>query len=100
LDGGIRVLVNDAKTRWFLCLCVKDNAQLTRLVTHVDKAMATFHQPPYYQPPIFHISIAWSLTDISPDIVALANEQWTPRTFTATQAMCKFGHMNFALLFQ
>jgi len=60
-DTGIineMVLLNEEKTRSFLCWKVRPNGILQRLVDHVDTVMKSYNQPLYYQPAKFHISIA------------------------------------------
>jgi hypothetical protein len=58
-SSGGDVLVNDEKTRSFWgWRVVQPNATLTRLVRHVDAVLKSYNQPSYYDPPIFHISLA------------------------------------------
>ena len=52
------VLVNEENTRSFWGWRVLQNATLTRLVQHVDVVLKSYNQPSYYDPPIFHISLA------------------------------------------
>jgi len=55
------VLLNEDKTRSFLCWKVHPNSTLQRIVGHIDSVMKSYNQPVYYEPAKFHISIA-SLT--------------------------------------
>jgi len=59
-SGSIKgtVLLNDEKTRSFLCWKVHPNVFLKRIVEHVDNVMKSYSQPVYYKPAEFHISIA------------------------------------------
>jgi hypothetical protein len=52
------VLLNEEKTRSFLCWKVHPNVTLQRIVAHVDNVMKNYNQPVYYEPATFHISIA------------------------------------------
>jgi 2'-5' RNA ligase len=52
------VLVNDEKTRSFWGWKIQPNNILKRLVQHVDDVLKNYNQPPYYDPPIFHVSLA------------------------------------------
>lgn len=52
------LLVNDDKTRSFWGWKVQPNETLRYLVRCVDEVLDCYNQPPYYDPPIFHISLA------------------------------------------
>ena len=52
------VLLNEEKTRSFLCWKVRPNVTLRRIVAHIDSVMKSYKQPVYYEPAKFHISIA------------------------------------------
>jgi 2'-5' RNA ligase len=52
------VLVNDEKTRSFWGWKIQPNNILKRMVQHVDDVLKNYSQPPYYDPPIFHVSLA------------------------------------------
>ena len=44
----------------YLCALVEDGeSTLVELVSAVDAAMAEFDRPPYFDPPIFHVSLAY-----------------------------------------
>ena len=54
--GGYDVLVNDDKTRSFVCLRVRGGRQLIlQLIAKVDPLMRRFKQPEYYEVLLFHI---------------------------------------------
>jgi hypothetical protein len=57
-EHGGTILVNEEKTRSFLSWKVKANTSLLRIVKHVDSILAEYGMPLYYDPPIFHISLA------------------------------------------
>lgn len=55
--GGYDVLVNDDKTRSFVCLRVRGGRQsILQLVAKVDPLMRRFKQPEYYEVRLFHIA--------------------------------------------
>lgn len=52
------LLLNEEKTRSFLCWTVHPNVTLRRIVAHIDNVMKSYKQPVYYKPAKFHVSIA------------------------------------------
>lgn len=59
-------LINEEGTRAFLAIQVGagfDN--LRRLTQSVDERLSSLHLPSYYDPPIFHASIAWNSPTLS-----------------------------------
>lgn len=55
--GGYDVLVNDDKTRSFVCLRVRGGRQLIlQLIGKVDPLMRRFKQPEYYEVLLFDIA--------------------------------------------
>lgn len=68
------VLLNDEKTRSFLCWKVRPNATLRRIVAHVDNLMKSYNQPVYYEPAKFHISIASFPGNIAESLAAYSSE--------------------------
>ncbi len=52
------ILLNEEKSRSFLCWKVQPSVTLRRLVTHVDHVMKSYKQPVFYKPAKFHVSIA------------------------------------------
>jgi len=73
------VLLNEEKTRSFLCWKVRPNVTLKRIVSHIDTVMKNYNQPVYYKPAKFHISIAsfpgniFEMMDADNDDVANTN---------------------------
>jgi hypothetical protein len=59
------VLVNDEKTRSFYGWRVCPNLTIHRMLRHVNEVLKNYNQPSYYEPPIFHISLASVTGDIS-----------------------------------
>lgn len=54
----IRTFRNDTKTRTFLSYPVKPTSTLLPLIQAIDKVWTAYHQPTYYDPPEFHVSVA------------------------------------------
>ncbi|XP_052817815.1 U6 snRNA phosphodiesterase 1-like [Mya arenaria] len=66
---GVSVLSNDEKTRSFLVLDVQCGDEILQdFVLVVDKCFQQYNLHPYYQPPLFHMSIGWCLGDVCEDI--------------------------------
>ena len=55
---GHAVFMNDTATRSFWCWSLSSNAIILRILQAIDLILAKYHQPPYYQPPHFHVSTA------------------------------------------
>ena len=90
------LLVNDEKTRSFYGWRVCPNITIHRILRHVNEVLKSYNQPPYYDPPIFHISLASVAGDISKlwqeseDIRKDDNEEEDQygTTFTSVQKIC------------
>jgi Uncharacterised conserved protein len=68
IDQSPFLLVNDEKTRSFWSWRVHPASWLKKMVSHIDTILKDYNQPTYYDPPVFHISIAsfgGNLTDLS-----------------------------------
>ena len=63
--SNILVLVNDERTRTFFGWSVQPNPTLLRIIGHVNRTLRNYNQPAYYDPPIFHISIASMVGDVA-----------------------------------
>jgi len=70
----LRVFVNDEKTRTFIGLCVFNDATLKRIVEIIDKEFAELKLPSFYDPPVFHVSLLWTLGDRQEDMAKLLPE--------------------------
>ncbi|CAB9519974.1 U6 snRNA phosphodiesterase [Seminavis robusta] len=64
-----KVLVNDDRTRSFWTLPIHANPTLRAIVEEVDAVLQNYNQPAYYNPPVFHVSVA----SVVGDLEALAN---------------------------
>ncbi|KAI9227229.1 MAG: hypothetical protein DHS80DRAFT_31949 [Piptocephalis tieghemiana] len=77
-DADPCILANDTNTRFFLCHRIRHGAhQLSKMVQQVDEAVKIFGHEPYYTPPIFHSSFAWSLDPIPNDAIHQAQRLLT-----------------------
>jgi hypothetical protein len=90
------LLVNDEKTRSFYGWRVCPNPSIHRMLRHVDEVLKNYNQPSYYDPPIFHISLASVTGDISKLWAELEDmdedEGEDETTFTSvSQICCTFG---------
>jgi hypothetical protein len=102
VDRQGTILVNDEKTRSFLSWKVKANTSLLRIVKHVDSVLADYDKPVYYDPPIFHISLASfagnleGLDIIDPEDHSSSSENGSdddeePSFLVVDQVVCRFG---------
>ena len=66
---NIKILVNEEKTRTFICIEIDSNSYLRNLVKCCDQTLLEFQKEPFYDPPEFHISLAWILGDNQNNIV-------------------------------
>ena len=62
------LLHNDERTRSFLVWPVLQPSPLVQLVRRIDTCLALYKLPPYYDPPIFHVSLASFVPAISDEI--------------------------------
>eukprot|EP00094_Tigriopus_californicus_P009868 TCALIF_09515-PA protein Name:"Similar to Usb1 U6 snRNA phosphodiesterase (Rattus norvegicus)" AED:0.03 eAED:0.03 QI:0/0/0/0.5/1/1/2/0/260 len=60
----IYILLNEEKTRTFICLGLDQSDRILRdLVSVIDANLAEFDLPAFYAQPKFHISLLWALGD-------------------------------------
>jgi Uncharacterised conserved protein len=62
--------MNDEKTRSFWTISMDVSPTLMAIVEEVDAMLKTYNQPPYYTPPLLHISSIGSLVG---DLVEVTN---------------------------
>jgi len=65
VDTSGNILVNDERTRSFWGWSVQPNTGLRRILSDVDSVLQQYNQPPYYENPIFHVSLASTAEDLS-----------------------------------
>jgi Uncharacterised conserved protein len=94
------LLLNDEKTRSFWTVPVDTSPTLMAIVEEVDAVLKTYNQPPYYTPPLFHISIGSLVGDLAdvtntttitippPTPTTNSNNLWY---FMLKQVECTFG---------
>ncbi|CAM9517087.1 unnamed protein product [Scytosiphon promiscuus] len=64
--SGYDVLVNEDKSRSFVCLRVRGGREMIlKLIAKVDPLMRKFKQAEYYEDPVLHVSVASVLGDVS-----------------------------------
>mmetsp|Transcript_8315 Transcript_8315/g.12805 ORF Transcript_8315/g.12805 Transcript_8315/m.12805 type:complete len:245 (-) Transcript_8315:218-952(-) len=99
------VLSNEEGTRSFFGWKLADNQWLKTITNHVDTVMAKYNQRKYYNPPIFHVSIA-SVSGAVPDEVQTILDNFEDSLVLASALKiqtiyCTFGttkHFSFTLL--
>ena len=69
------ILLNETKTRLFLCLPIDDHLQsnFPSLIQSVDNTLVKYKKDKYYTNPIFHISIASAVIHDASDVDNLIN---------------------------
>ena len=60
-EPELKVFVNDDKTRTFVGICVRNDAMLKEMVKILDKELVELKLQPFYDPPVFHVSLLWAL---------------------------------------
>ena len=55
---GEKLLVNEDGTRSFWCWKLRANLSIHRILNHINKVLVDYQQPPYYESPEFHVSVA------------------------------------------
>lgn len=68
------ILINDDKTRSFWSWPVEANDTLLALVEEIDTVLNMYDQPPYYDPPKFHISVASVFGNISTSLTDASSQ--------------------------
>ena len=73
---GIKIYVNDERTRSFLGLQVVDaENRLEEYVQIVDGCFDSYNLAKYYRPPSFHISIGWCIGDVTANISKITKQK-------------------------
>jgi len=98
-----RVLVNDSGTRSFwvwpmdTTTATTTSTQLLAMVQEINAVLGMYNQPPYYDPPIFHISLASVVGNVleknpqEPPPAAAVDEEEPLFRMRLTQIHCDFG---------
>ena len=93
-----RILVNDDRTRSFWTWPVDANPTLMAILEEIDAVLQAYKQPTYYDPPLFHISLASVVGDL--EAISTKNIQnSSPKPSTANKSLymtvnqihCTFG---------
>ena len=105
IQPNIKILVNEEKTRTFICIEIDSNSYLRNLVKCCDQTLLEFQKEPFYDPPEFHISLAWILGDNQNNIdtknlIPIA-QSWLDSqdqtNFEVDSVHCKIGNKLFDL---
>lgn len=96
-----KILVNDEKTRSFWTWPMDANPILLAIVEEINAVLHSYNQPPYYDPPIFHISLASVVGELKTKIKGTSTiKAIAPRALRVHQIHCSFGktkHFSFDL---
>ena len=111
------VLVNEDRTRTFIALrvvdapgggggCGRASERLTCHVKAVDTVFTMHGMPSYYENPVHHMSIAWTLGDQEDIIHRMLDKHWSRAIANAdtiayahvTGLICRIGRMNNDIL--
>ncbi|KAG5900363.1 hypothetical protein JTB14_033812 [Gonioctena quinquepunctata] len=69
LFNDLKVYCNEDRTRTFIGLCIRTGYDsLVHLVEIMNKCLAEFKLPPFYNDPSFHMSIAWCVGDFEEEL--------------------------------
>lgn len=64
----LKVFVNEEKTRTFIGLCVRSDSELRNITKLIDAEFEELNLAPFYDPPIYHVSLLWTLGDRESDL--------------------------------
>ncbi len=102
LGPQIKLFVNEESTRTFLSIQVPETKSLKASLESCDKTLAEFQKEPFYNPPEFHVSIAWILGNqkqaIDVKSVQKVFDTWAELNeiaFKVNKIQCKIGNKNF-----
>ncbi|KAL3860775.1 hypothetical protein ACJMK2_010846 [Sinanodonta woodiana] len=108
----LKLYTNDEKTRTFLAVEVSSGCKTyEEYVAAVDRCFKEYKLPPYYNPPLFHISIGWCLGDVTAKITEKLNDSLQTqladffkkepdfRFVDVDEVHCKTGNKTFRLRF-
>ncbi|KAK3604368.1 hypothetical protein CHS0354_029354 [Potamilus streckersoni] len=108
----LKLYTNDEKTRTFLAVEVSSGCKTYEgYVAAVDKCFKEYRLPPYYNPPLFHISIGWCLGDVTSKITDKVKDSLQTqlddffkketdfRFVDVKEVHCKTGNKTFCLSF-
>ncbi|XP_015518757.1 U6 snRNA phosphodiesterase [Neodiprion lecontei] len=99
----LKVYCNEERTRTFLGLrCEDRNKILKQFVINIDKILAEYQLPSFYEDASFHVSILWCLGDVKEKLNAslpALNESWNSicaehflHSFEVSKINCKIGN--------
>jgi len=97
-SSGHRVLANEEGTRTFIGVEVEDKGGLMLALTAaLDEQLADFGLPAFYQPPVYHASLLWTLGDQNKELSAVLDRErpldhWKLGDGSIESLECKIGH--------
>ncbi|KAG8463740.1 hypothetical protein KFE25_004013 [Diacronema lutheri] len=88
---GVQMLCNETRTCFFGTLAMRpvaaaDEEEARALLASVDAVLGAFGKPPFYQPPILHMSVAWSVAPFQS--VSMPSFEYET---CADRVLCKLG---------
>lgn len=93
-----RILVNDEKTRSFWTWPVDPNPTLLAILEEIDSVLQIYNLPVYYDPPLFHISLASVVGDLTTmsgskktSVIYVTQTSGEPFYMAVNQMHCTFG---------
>ena len=102
-EPNVKILVNEEKTRTFIGIDILSNSFLKQLVKCCDQTLIEFNKEAFFDPPDFHISLAWCLGDQSIDTKELSQitQDWINTLdqpyIEVNSVNCKIGNKLFEL---
>ncbi|KAJ8598413.1 hypothetical protein CTAYLR_007644 [Chrysophaeum taylorii] len=96
-------LRNDGDHRVFKALRVPASRGLVNLVAAVDRTLEAFGRDPYFDQPVFHVTVAIDHDDTPPtkraktDEIDDLDDDAGDLSFDVTYVVCKCGHRHFQL---
>ncbi|KAJ0178280.1 hypothetical protein K1T71_006103 [Dendrolimus kikuchii] len=102
--SSVKVYCNEENSRTFISLEVDILCQkyLTNISKEVDKLLAEFKLPIFYEKPSFHMSILWANGNKKSDICKIVeelndvlNQEMSSRTVHVDKVLCKIGNKLF-----
>jgi hypothetical protein len=86
-----RCLINEDGTRTFWALPVQATDDLLSTVRIVDDVLRQYGQPTYYDPPLFHVSVASVPLAVANSKSIDEAESWGSAYLTVREVSCAFG---------
>lgn len=100
LGSKLQTFVNEDQSRTFIALQIPSSENLLKIVQICDETLLEFNKDPFYQPPEFHISLAWTLGKRKIDLSKLDQvvQDWledSEKVFEIDQIHAKIGNKSY-----